>query len=265
MRATLPPHCSSDWICAPESCYVRPAEPALTDRAIALAARLRCPVTVGRNVDRVGVLVQAHCLALELPGFATPLIVAPGGVEIRRRAAAGRGLHLLRACGRQPTRLRIIDATAGLGRDAFTLAWAGAAVLLIERDPLLALLLEDALSSLRVDQPQLAARLRLRSGDACQLLAREFDGQDVIYLDPMFAEPGSGLPQRDMQMLAQRHRDTDGDALLTVALALAPARIVVKRGRHQLPLLATAARPHHEIVGKRVRFDVYQSTAQRHV
>ena len=156
-------------------------------------------------------------------------------------------------------RLRVIDATAGLGRDAFALAWAGADVMMIEREQALALLLEGAMEALSGAAAKVGARLRLRCGDARDLLAEVFTGEDVVYLDPMFANATGGLPQREMQMLARLDRSDDGNALLAVALDLRPARVVVKRGRRQAALSAGAARPHHAIVGKRIRFDVYQA------
>ena len=231
----------------------------MNGRALALAQRLACAFVVAPNTLANGLLVTPQRIALELHGFAKPLYVDAMSAAVRRRAAAGRGLHLIRACGEHTARLRIIDATAGLGRDAFALAWAGADVLLIERDPILAVLLEAAIDALAASAVQVRARVALHCGDARDLLARHFAGHDVVYLDPMFADAGRGLPQREMQMLAQLDRADDGNALLAAALDLAPPRIVVKRGRHQPALIAGAARPHHAIVGKSIRFDVYQT------
>ena len=52
-----------------------------------------------------------------------------------------------RAVGIQPgIRPTLLDATAGLGRDAFVLAELGCTLTLIERQPLIAALLEDGLA-----------------------------------------------------------------------------------------------------------------------
>jgi 16S rRNA (guanine1516-N2)-methyltransferase len=228
-------------------------------RAASLAAELGAPLVdvsdlPGRS-EGLCLLVSGHDCRLLVRGFAQPLGMAVDDPDIRRRAASGRRLELLRACGWPLAGKRVLDATAGFGRDAFVLAWAGAQVDMIEREPVLQVLLHDAL--VRAPAPP---ALRLFAGDAATRMAEVFDGHDVVYLDPMFEREGSALPQRDAQVLAQVARKDDGEAggggLLLAALALRPARIVVKRARTQPPLLATPA-PHHRIVGRRVRFDVY--------
>lgn len=81
--------------------------------------------------------------------------------ELPRLQRAGAKTEVLaRAClaAQSP---RIIDATAGLGHDGLLLAWCGAEVTLVERHPILALLLQSA------QQQALAAadpRLRLAAG-----------------------------------------------------------------------------------------------------
>lgn len=70
-----------------------------------------------------------------------------GPVAHRLRFGGGRGQDLPKAmglrAGKTPT---VIDATAGLGRDAFLLASLGADVTLIERSPKMHALLEDAMA-----------------------------------------------------------------------------------------------------------------------
>jgi 16S rRNA (guanine1516-N2)-methyltransferase len=46
----------------------------------------------------------------------------------------------------------VLDATAGLGKDAFVLASLGCQMTLIERQPLIAALLEDGLARARADE-----------------------------------------------------------------------------------------------------------------
>ena len=63
----------------------------------------------------------------------------------------------------------VVDATAGLGRDAFALAAVGASVTLIERDPVLAALLDDAIArapETDADTAAIVARLTLLPGAA---------------------------------------------------------------------------------------------------
>ncbi len=154
--------------------------------------------------------------------------------------------------------LSIFDATAGLGRDAFTLAALGARVTLAERHPLLQRLLLDARErALAATGTEAAAtRTEILAEDALRLL----DGRrrwDVVHLDPMYPHSGKqALPQKEMQIL----RDlTDGDPdaanLLAPARACALLRVVVKRPR-RAGFLADLA-PSFQLEGTQARYDIY--------
>ncbi len=81
---------------------------------------------------------------------------APGPVRVdfvegaaahRRVFGGGSGQMIAKAVGiAQGVRPRVLDATAGLGKDAFVLASLGCQMQLIERQPLVAALLEDGLA-----------------------------------------------------------------------------------------------------------------------
>lgn len=228
---------------------------ALDVGCIAVASALAVQLGIARrdSADESGLCIEvssSECL-LRVPGFAQPLVLAADAEDIRRRAAAGRRLELLRACGWPVAGKRILDATAGLGRDAFVLAAAGAAVDMVERDPVVCALLGAALHFAPIDR-----KLWLHPGDARERLPQLFADHDVIYLDPMFERNSSALPQREAQVLARLVQQDDGASLLASAIALRPRRVVVKRARTQAPLLAYPA-PHHRILGRSVRFDVY--------
>ena len=82
--------------------------------------------------------------ALHHPGYGA-ICADWGTAEVRRRIAGGRKQLLARAVGLNKQRdLRILDATAGLGRDGFTLAALGARVTMSERNKTIAALLHDA-------------------------------------------------------------------------------------------------------------------------
>ncbi len=184
-----------------------------------------------------------------------------GALAHRRLFGGGSGQLIARAVGLSPgVRPTLLDATAGLGRDAFVLANLGCEVDLIERHPLIAALLDDGLQRLCVE-PELAAiasRMRLRQGDAIQLMRGWAEAvPQVIYLDPMF-------PHRDKTSLVKKEMrlfrplvgdDNDAPTLLAEALRLATHRIVVKRPR-QAPAIAGEA-PSYALLGKSSRFDVY--------
>src|SRR4029450_12328061 len=95
---------------------------------------------------------------------------AGGAVGYRFRRGGERGHPLVRAAGIKKGGLpSIVDATAGLGRDAFLLASAGATVILIERSAEVHALLKEALARAAAESPELAevvARMTLVHGDA---------------------------------------------------------------------------------------------------
>ncbi len=184
-----------------------------------------------------------------------------GSAEQRRRIAGGRKQLLARALGlaKRPD-LEILDATGGLGRDAFTLASLGARVTLVERQPQIAELLADAHRRAQAD-PALApaaARIELRRGDAATILC---EGRwDSVYLDPMYPHSGkTALPQKEMQIFRDlAGADPDADALLEPALQAARLRVAVKRPLHA-PWMA-ARKPSLEQRGTQARFDIYLSS-----
>ncbi len=89
----------------------------------------------------------------------------------------------------QGVRPRVLDATAGLGKDAFVLASLGCEMSLIERQPLIAALLEDGLARAAedFDVAPIVARMKLLKGNSIEVM-RNWQGEppQVIYLDPMF-------------------------------------------------------------------------------
>lgn len=167
---------------------------------------------------------------------------------------------IIRALGRQQA--SVIDATAGLGQDAFLMAAAGWQVEAIERVPVLAALLEDAICRMG-DDAGLAAmidgRLSVCSADSCEVLdSLDLDtAPEVIYLDPMYPEKRrrSALPRKEMVLVRRLvGDDVDAEVLFSKARAKAHKRVVVKRPHYAPPL---AGRPDFEIAGKLVRYDVY--------
>ncbi len=146
----------------------------------------------------------------------------------------------------------IVDATAGLGQDAFMLVNYGCQVTMIERSPVIAALLQDGLE--RAKDLEGVSRLRLISGDAIKIMP-ELDKPDVVYLDPMYPESGKTAAKRKEMRLFRElvGEDLDIEELLEVALNTAKKRIVLKR-----PLKArTLLKPNTIYKGSTVRFDVY--------
>lgn len=177
--------------------------------------------------------------------------------DLRRRLRQGRGLALAKACGVRP-RLRVLDGMAGFGLDGITLAALGCDVWMVERDPLLFTLLEDAIARARESVP-IPGTIECSEGDVRDVLAAG-DAFDAIYLDPMFpSRDKAALPRKSAQVLADLIGVDDGDLADVVSRAtpLARKRVVVKRRRHDV----TLAVPDWQIFGRSVRFDVYKGTA----
>jgi 16S rRNA (guanine1516-N2)-methyltransferase len=188
-----------------------------------------------------------------------------GSDAMRHRRRSGHNELLGRAVGiaggRHP---RVLDATAGLGRDSFVLADMGCAVVLCEREPVLAVMLAQGLqlALTRGDewQRQVVQRMHLYPGDARNPAAMQAGPADVIYLDPMFpARDKRAAVKKEMALfqalLASTHCQQDAEQLLLWALAQDVTRVVVKRPP-RAPYLA-GRQPSHSLAGKAVRFDVH--------
>lgn len=157
---------------------------------------------------------------------------------------------------RQPS---VIDATAGLARDAMVLAGFGCHVLLIERQPYVRELLNDAL--LRAQRKSDAigeAANRLELSTSINISEMGDNMADVVYLDPMYPKAGKRKAQvkKDMQMFQQLvGSDADADDLLSPALRVARYRVVVKRPTSAAFL--NDVEPNQQLMSKKHRFDIY--------
>jgi len=153
----------------------------------------------------------------------------------------------------------VIDATAGLARDALVLAQFGCHVQLIERHPMVRELLADALqrAQLMSDNIGLAVQ-RMELLNQQHIADLDPGSCDVVYLDPMYPKTGKQKAQvkKDMQMFQQLvGQDEDADTLLQPALSVARYRVVVKRPA-SAPYLA-GTEPNRQLKSKKHRFDIY--------
>ncbi|MCB1648096.1 MAG: class I SAM-dependent methyltransferase [Pseudomonadales bacterium] len=171
---------------------------------------------------------------------------------------------LLKAAGlKQEQGIPVVDATAGLGLDAFLLASAGCQVTLFERSPILHALLNDGLrraaDSEEARVREVASRMHLQLGDSIAGMPALSPRPDLVYLDPMFPQRRkTAKVKKHMLLLQQLLHGQQGEAeeqLLATALACATRRVVVKRPRLASPL--AGRKPSHSLEGKSSRFDVY--------
>jgi 16S rRNA (guanine1516-N2)-methyltransferase len=192
--------------------------------------------------DQAGVGLRGPAASRALPVRPSPPAARAGRDPLVRAVGSGRS---------------VIDATGGFAADAGTLVAAGCPVDLIERDPVMALILRDAIDRWIGAGLIPPDRLRLHHGDARELLLSL--RAEVVTLDPMYPLPASIHPPRKGEALhllrALLGDDGDQAGLLPLARRAASARVVVKRPR-VAPYLACVA-PSGSIGGRSVRYDLY--------
>ncbi len=245
------------------------------------------PATDGQLTERAQRLAADLSLPMAQPGdtaFDLLLTVTPQRVELRPTAgkigpvycdfSGGAFAQRIRTTGARDLLPRalgfkhrdpphVLDATAGLGRDAATLALMGCRVTAIERSPIIATLLRDGL-----ERATLLDRVELIVTDARDYI-RQFGNRQsaidnpptVIYLDPMFPHRDkSALVKKEMRIArAVTGEDTDAAQLLAAALTAGRAlkvRVVVKRPLHA-PHIPGDVEPSMQFKGTSIRYDAY--------
>jgi len=247
------------------------AEPARRHTAQQLAERFALPLVTRRPVDGYWLELGPERLELVTTGKQGAVFAefVAGAAKHRREQGGGRGQPVAKAIGLKGAEAlpRVVDATAGLGRDGFVLATLGCAVTLVERSPVAAALLADALdrASSHPDTMDIVARMTLVHADSAQWLSSlpEAERPDVVFVDPMFPDTGkTAAVKKDMTAFqAVIGDDLDSAALLTAAIGAAKSRVVVKRPRLGAPI--EGVKPSGEQVGKSTRFDIYSIKALR--
>ena len=221
--------------------------------------------------DGLFLMVDGERVSLQQGGKKAPGPVlvdfVHGASAHRRKYGGGKGQSIAKAVGLssayKPT---VLDATAGLGRDAFVLATLGCDVTLIERHPVVYLLLQSGLMCAHSDEnaadvADIIQRMQLLQGDSIELLASWFDHgrtqPDIVYLDPMFPHSkASAEAKKEMKLFRTLvGADLDEDQLWEQANKIARCRVVVKRPAKAPPL--AGREPSYVLAGKANRFDVY--------
>jgi len=183
-----------------------------------------------------------------------------GKTEHRRQFGGGKGQLIAKAVGLNHGVVpEVLDASAGLGRDAYVLASLGCKLKMVERSPVIAELLSCALEEGRgtvIDE--IVARMQLISANSSKWLDAQNDAvADVIYLDPMYPHrEKSSLVKKEMRLFQVLvGEDLDDAELLSAALKKARYRVVVKRPRKGLAI--EGATPSYQLMGKSCRYDIY--------
>ena len=226
-------------------------------RAREVAQQLRLQYDSYRDPVGLFLVVGEASAWLELDGVRVAVQFDSAAMQHRRKG--GHNEILGRAVGLKADRKPLIwDATGGLGRDAFVLADLGCEVMLCERVPVLAWLLDQAVQAAAVsgvDHVRAAAeRMCLLAADS---KTQRAPAGTVIYLDPMFPERKKAAAVKKESAMLQHLVDQadDSEALWQWAWDQPVERIVVKRPL-RAPVLGNI-RPAHTLKGKSVRFDVF--------
>ncbi|MGJ8654288.1 MAG: class I SAM-dependent methyltransferase [Opitutaceae bacterium] len=185
----------------------------------------------------------------------------------RRLKGGGKGQMIAKAVGAHTnSKLKVLDATAGLGGDAFVLASLGCEVTMLERHPVVRWLLADGLTQAKhyaeKEDPELGAilqRMHLVEADSFEYLSERSheNAPDVVYVDPMFpVRAKRALVKKEMRVFhALVGEDPDSAKLLPAALEKARYRVVVKRPR--IAPFLDQSKPSYELAGKSNRYDIY--------
>jgi 16S rRNA (guanine1516-N2)-methyltransferase len=189
------------------------------------------------------------------------------GIKNYRRKHGG-SETLAKACGvkkNSTAPITVLDLTAGLAKDAFVLACLGAHVILVEREPIMAALLDDALKRFYNDvDASKNIQLMLYFEEAEVFLKTKLENvipelPDVIYIDPMHpARQKSAHVKKDMQILQQWiPPEAHPELLLDLSLRYAKKRVVLKWPRKS-PAISSLHKPAYMYEENTVRFEVYK-------
>ena len=177
---------------------------------------------------------------------------------------------LLRALGWKSTESkRVLDMTAGLGRDSCLLFFAGFHVTMFERNPVLQILLQNALEGL--PSADFSSTIQLEREDSITFLEKVMSEKrdvsaeaspiaDAIYMDPMYPErKKSALVKKELRIIRNLvGSDMDSEKLLLTALESKVPRVVVKRPKGATYVADLV--PNHSVESPNTRFDVYLTT-----
>ncbi len=264
----------------PGSCRPIDSSPDPVSIAVTAAPRVDQDPSPHEKADHLAAQLNLPRVEPDAQGFELLIAVTPDRIEIRWPSQGRRPVYvdLCRVDTSTPAGARlsqplakaiglkarsaeprwVVDATAGLGDDAWLLASWGCRVTLLERHPVIAALLRDGLTRADRSHPTITSRIKLIEADARSWLAALPPGvqPEVVYLDPMFpARSKSAAVKKNIRLLKRLVGDDDDAAVLApLAIQAAAKRVVIKRPLHAKPMMA---HPTFTQKGKSIRYDVY--------
>lgn len=197
-----------------------------------------------------------------------------GDLAHRQKYGGGRGQSIAKAIGLKQgiPPPNVLDATAGLAKDAYVLACLGCSMTLVERSPIIVELIKDAIHRAEEDehfktvlekgfevinQSSIDYLTELLNKETLEDANSEVIYPDVVYLDPMYPnKKKSASVKKNMQILQKLlGKDEDTQELLKAALNVAKKRVVVKRPKGAENL--SELKPTYTVESKKTRYDVY--------
>jgi len=154
-------------------------------------------------------------------------------------------------------KMRVVDATAGLGEDSVLLASFGYEMTMFELNPVIYALLDDGIRRARNIEwlSPITSKMNVINGNSIDEMRKLLFAPDVILLDPMFPErQKSGLVKKKFQLLHELECPCTNEAeLLESAISARPKKIVIKRplkGRY-----LADRKPSYSLCGDAIRYD----------
>lgn len=171
-------------------------------------------------------------------------------LKFRSDAHLNAELIIKAVLGKKKQPLKIMDCTAGFGKDSYLMSLTGSKIIAYENNSLMYALLKDGLN--RAD----IANISLHKIDALREI--KTTDCDVIYIDPMYPATKKSAKNNKQMMFLQTfvgHQAQMAEELFIQAKQSAAKKIVIKR-----PVKAGYVldkKPTSQIMGKAARFDIY--------
>jgi len=183
-----------------------------------------------------------------------------------RKNSFGKHQGLAKAVGlNKHEPMQVLDATTGLGRDAFILASMGCQLTMLEQSPVIYSLLNDGLKRAETIEDgellNIIRQMSLHHANAQDWFTEIKLGAkakpDVIYLDPMFPPRSKNANvKKDIALLQEvLGFDEDSDSLIEAAKDCAKHRVVVKKPGSKAD--KGAMKPNFIVPGKTAHFEIY--------
>ena len=162
-----------------------------------------------------------------------------------------------KAIGKNRTKLKIFDATAGSLMDTIIFLKLGHEVVACEQSKILIKLLSDGIERAR-EEYSFFENLTLINEDSANIIELHKDS-DIFYFDPMFNKTKrnlkrSGILQKISNILIhEKLQDTSKDIFSSIQKSNFK-KIIVKRPINSKPL---DEKINYQVKGKSIRFDIY--------